>query len=119
LAGLYDSQGRYEQAEPLMKEALEIRKQVLGTNHPDYAASLNNLAMLYYKQSRFDQAIPLIKQALSIWIKTLPREHPHISSAFNSLIQMLIEAGQLQPDQVEAAIPQLLLEIQQMEVDGN
>jgi hypothetical protein len=51
---------------------------------------------------------------LSILIKTLPREHPHISSAFNSLIQMLIEAGQLQPDQVKAAIPQLLREILQL-----
>jgi tetratricopeptide (TPR) repeat protein len=114
LALLYYSQGRYEQAEQLYQQALELRKQVLGTNHPDYANSLNNLAVLYYKQGRFDQAIPLIKQALSILIKLLPLEHPQINTAFDSLIQMLIEAGELQPDQVEAAIPQLLREIQQL-----
>jgi hypothetical protein len=44
LAGLYHSQGRYTEAEPLYLEALDLRKQLLGDNHPDVALSLNNLA---------------------------------------------------------------------------
>jgi hypothetical protein len=44
---LYDAMGNYTAAEPLYKEALAIRKKVLGENHPDYASSLNNLASLY------------------------------------------------------------------------
>ncbi len=47
LALLYDSQGKYEQAEPLYQRALHIREQVLGPEHPDTAQSLNNLAALY------------------------------------------------------------------------
>ena len=41
------AQGDYARAEPLYRQALEIRKKALGENHPDYAASLNNLATLY------------------------------------------------------------------------
>ena len=39
--------GDFAQAEPLYKQALEIRKKALGEAHPDYATSLNNLALLY------------------------------------------------------------------------
>jgi Tetratricopeptide repeat len=38
--------GRYEAAEPLYEQALSISQQVLGTDHPDTAASLNNLTAL-------------------------------------------------------------------------
>ncbi|MCK4403862.1 MAG: tetratricopeptide repeat protein, partial [candidate division Zixibacteria bacterium] len=39
LALLYDSQGKYAEAEPLYKRALEIREKVLGSDHPDVAQS--------------------------------------------------------------------------------
>ena len=44
LAALYASQGRYADAEPLLKRALAVRETVLGPSHPDVAASVNNLA---------------------------------------------------------------------------
>ncbi|WP_048323659.1 pre-peptidase C-terminal domain-containing protein, partial [Crocosphaera watsonii] len=37
LAQLYQSQGRYSEAEPLFKTALAIKKEQLGDNHPDTA----------------------------------------------------------------------------------
>ncbi len=50
LAGLYQDQGRYNEAEPLYQQSLAIRKQQLGKNHPSVAQSLYNLAFLYYFQ---------------------------------------------------------------------
>ena len=47
LAVLYDSPGRYADAEPLYKRSLAIGEKTLGPDHPDVAASLNNLADLY------------------------------------------------------------------------
>jgi tetratricopeptide (TPR) repeat protein len=44
LARLYRTQGKYAQAEPLYKRSLAISEKALGPNHPDVAASLNNLA---------------------------------------------------------------------------
>ena len=69
--------GDYAKAEPLYRQALEIRKQVLGENHPDYAASLNNLAGLYQPMGDYAKAEPLCRQALEIrkasrWAKTTP-----------------------------------------------
>jgi hypothetical protein len=56
LARLYASQGKYDAAEPLYKECLATRKEVLGDRHPDTLLSLNNLAICYKAQGRSDEA---------------------------------------------------------------
>ncbi|MEM9667087.1 MAG: tetratricopeptide repeat protein, partial [Bacteroidota bacterium] len=66
LAHLYQSQGRYAEAEPLYKQALAVREQVLGEEHPSTATSLNNLAHLYQSQGRYAEAESLYKQALAV-----------------------------------------------------
>jgi hypothetical protein len=48
LAALYENQGRYADAEPLLKRSLAIREKARGPDHADVAQSLNNLASLYY-----------------------------------------------------------------------
>ena len=54
LAELYRSQSRYEQAEPLYLQALEIAEQKLGVNHPNTVTFRENLQNLRDKrQSRF------------------------------------------------------------------
>jgi len=40
-------QGRYTEALPLAQQILEIREKALGSDHPDTAISLNNLAGFY------------------------------------------------------------------------
>ena len=50
LAVLYGKRGKYKEAEPLCKRALEIREKVLGKDHPDVAKQLNNLALLCQNQ---------------------------------------------------------------------
>lgn len=53
LAVLYGKRGKYKDAEPLCKRALEIREAVLGKGHPDVAKQLNNLALLCQNQVIF------------------------------------------------------------------
>ena len=43
-------QGKYDEAEPLYREALAIDRKVSGNEHPDVATSLNNLAGLLKTQ---------------------------------------------------------------------
>jgi tetratricopeptide (TPR) repeat protein len=66
LAGLYYSQGRYSEAEPLLVQALALKKRLLGEEHPSVASSLNNLAGLYDSQGRYSEAEPLYEQALAL-----------------------------------------------------
>src|SRR5258708_1212199 len=76
LAGLYHTQGKYEQAEPLFQRALKIHKQVYGKDHPDIASNLNNLAGLYDDHGKYDQAQPLSQRALPILEHILQPNHP-------------------------------------------
>lgn len=57
MAVLYGKRGKYKEAEPLCKRALEIREKVLGKDHPDVAKQLNNLALLCQNQVIFEQSI--------------------------------------------------------------
>jgi tetratricopeptide (TPR) repeat protein len=62
LAVLYRVQGRYPDAEPLMKRALAIDEKALGPDHPDVGTDLNNLALLYRVQGRYPDAEPLMAE---------------------------------------------------------
>jgi len=70
------AQGRYGAAEPLYERALALREQALGADHPDTAASLNNLAGCYHAQGRYAAAEPLYQRALAIRERVLGADHP-------------------------------------------
>ena len=67
----YASQGRYEVAVPLCKQALEDLEKTSGRNHPDVATMLNILALVYRDQNKYKEAANLLNDALSIREKTL------------------------------------------------
>ena len=92
LAGLYQSQGRYEEAEPLYLQALKIRRKLLGEEHPSIATTLNNLAGLYQSQGRYEEAEPLYLQALEISRKLLGEEHPNTNIIYDNFIHFLLQA---------------------------
>lgn len=60
LAVLYGKRGKYKEAEPLCKRALEIRVKVLGKDHPDVAKQLNNLALLCQNQGKYEEVRPYL-----------------------------------------------------------
>jgi len=93
LAFLYQYQGRYSEAEPLLKQSLAIRKQQLGDNHPDTAQSLNNLAGLYQSQGRYSEAEPLYKEALFIFKQQLGNNHPDVAQTLNNLATLYWNQG--------------------------
>jgi len=93
LAGLYSSQGRYEEAEPLYEQALELSQRLLGENHPDVATSLNNLAYLYSSQGRYEEAEPLYEQALELRQRNLGENHPDVARSLNNLAGLYSSQG--------------------------
>ncbi|CAF0738906.1 unnamed protein product [Didymodactylos carnosus] len=81
----YASQGRYEVAVPLCRQALEDLEKTSGHDHPDVATMLNILALVYRDQSKFKEAGSLLNDALAIREKTLGHDHPAVAATLNNL----------------------------------
>ena len=86
-------QGRYGEAEPRLKQALEIHRRVLGDDHPATATSFNNLALLYRAQGRYGEAEPLFQKALAIRRRILGDDHPDTASSLNNLAELYRAQG--------------------------
>ena len=94
LAFLYSSQGRYEEAEPLYKQALSLYQQVFsGKHHPIIATIINNLAALYELQGRYEEAEPLCRQALLLCQELLGERHPDVANSINNLAGLYDSQG--------------------------
>jgi tetratricopeptide (TPR) repeat protein len=78
LASLYRQQGRYEKAETLGQQALQLIKQQLGDEHPHVAICLDNLALLYRQQGRYEEAEAFGQQALQLMKQQIGDEHPDV-----------------------------------------
>jgi tetratricopeptide (TPR) repeat protein len=84
--GIYlRERAQYEDAEKLCNQALTIRKQLLGSEHPDVIKSINDIALLYRAQGKYERAEPLFKQALAIQERILGDEHPEVAEILNNL----------------------------------
>ena len=77
--------GKSLEAVPLAQEALEIRKHVLGEEHPTYATNLRNLGKLYDSMGDYASAEPLYIQAIGINAKVLGEDHPSFAICLNDL----------------------------------
>ena len=77
--------GKFVEALPPGERALEIRRKVLGPEHPDVASSLNTLGVIYSRRGDFEKAEQLLKSALEIWEKALGPEHPNVAIALFNL----------------------------------
>jgi len=89
----YASQGRYEVAVPLCKQALEDLEKTSGHDHPDVATMLNILALVYRDQNKFKEASSLLNDALAIREKTLGMDHPAVAATLNNLAVLYGKRG--------------------------
>ena len=74
LAGLYDAQGLYAQAEPLYKRSLAIAEKALGPEHPDVATVLKNYTELLRKTGREADAGLNLRAALKKFVISIFRK---------------------------------------------
>lgn len=89
----YASQGRYEVAVPLCKQALEDLEKSSGHTHPDVATMLNILALVYRDQNKYKEATNLLNDALAIREKTLGLDHPAVAATLNNLAVLYGKRG--------------------------
>lgn len=93
LAVLYGKRGKYKEAEPLCKRALEIREKVLGKDHPDVAKQLNNLALLCQNQGKYEEVEYYYQRALDIYQTKLGPDDPNVAKTKNNLASCYLKQG--------------------------
>lgn len=78
------------------KEALGLLERKLGTDHPDVATALNNLALIYYTQGDYESAEPLYRRALRVDEKALGPDHASVATDLNNLGLLFKKQGKLE-----------------------
>lgn len=78
LAEIYWRRGKYDKAEPLCKQILQLAETVLGAEHADVGLAANNLAILCERQGKNSEAAILYQQALSIAERYLGHNHEDV-----------------------------------------
>jgi tetratricopeptide (TPR) repeat protein len=92
--GVYlTERARYQEAEPLLRRALQIKEQVLGTEHVDVAVLLNQLGRLCCSQGSYTESEPLFERALQIREQALGPDHPLVAETLNGLAIQYAERG--------------------------
>jgi tetratricopeptide (TPR) repeat protein len=93
-AGTYAyERGLYTDAESLLLQALNIREQSLGLEHPDVADVLFPLAKLYNELGRYTQAESFLQRELAIRKQTLGSLHPSVGHSLNLLALIYYKLG--------------------------
>jgi tetratricopeptide (TPR) repeat protein len=85
----------HARAEPLMRRVIDIFEASLGSDHPNVATSLNNLAGLLQDTNRLGEAEPLLRRALAIDEASYGNDHPEVATDLNNLALLLQATNRL------------------------
>lgn len=89
---VYD--GYYSDGAKYFEICFEIRKRLLGEEHPETLWSMHGLGAAYYKLGRSNEALKLIEACLEIQRRVLGEEHPETLSSMNGLAAIYDNLGQ-------------------------
>ena len=93
IGDIYRHLGSYSRAEPLLEEALLLRRAGLGENHVDTARSLVHLGQLRTDESRYTEAQELFRSAVSVRERLLGADHVDVAEALTGLGVVLRREG--------------------------
>jgi tetratricopeptide (TPR) repeat protein len=85
--------GRWDEAEKIYVQVIEIEKEKLGADHPDTLASMANLAVIYSEQGREDEAEKLKVQVIEIRKEKLGADHPDTLASMANLAVTYSQQG--------------------------
>ncbi|MCK4873608.1 MAG: tetratricopeptide repeat protein, partial [Phycisphaerales bacterium] len=88
----------YDEAEPLYIKTLEIRKRVLGEEHPDTLFSIYNIGELLTIVGRYEEAEALAVECYEGNVNRYGTEHSETIDAINLLIDLYTAWHKAEPD---------------------
>ena len=85
--------GDWKHAEQLGVQVLDMRKKLLGAEHPDTLTSMAGLAGIYSSQGKWNEAEQLGVQVLEMRKKLLGAEHPDTLISMGNLASTYLSQG--------------------------
>jgi serine/threonine protein kinase len=92
---VYSHLGLYPKAEELLSPALQIRRRVLGSNHPDTLWSMVNLANSLSDQAKYPEADKLYQEVIQTGRRVGPPARRRVIAAMNNLALNLMDEGRV------------------------
>jgi non-specific serine/threonine protein kinase/serine/threonine-protein kinase len=77
----YRNLGRFDEARPLLEEALQLREEHVGTTHSEVAESYVSLGWLEYSAGNFGEARALFERAVTVFGQALGPDHWAVASS--------------------------------------
>jgi non-specific serine/threonine protein kinase/serine/threonine-protein kinase len=93
MARVYRALGLYGPAEPLAREALDVRRRELGDDDPETLGALHDLAIQCWNQGRYDEAEPLFQEAMERERRVFGDEDPRTLRLMNSVANLYSDQG--------------------------
>lgn len=93
LAIVYETMGRLDEAEALLRRTVEVWRRSLGPEHANMARSLNNLAELYQITGQDDRSEAAYRQALAIAEKNAETFPQVLGNVLENYAKLLAELG--------------------------
>jgi len=87
--------GRLGYATEPQKRAMEIRRHVLGDDHPDTLLSINNMGFLFHHQGKLEEAGLYYREALEGRRRVLGDEHADTFESIANMAALLRYQGEL------------------------
>ncbi|KAK2468823.1 hypothetical protein H9L39_19585 [Fusarium oxysporum f. sp. albedinis] len=84
------SQGRYKEAQQIRQQIMELRRKLLGDEHPDTLTSMNGLSDILVCLGKFQEAEKIYQSTLELRKKVLGDEHPDTLMSMNGLADALL-----------------------------
>ncbi len=93
IAAYLNFQGQWKDAEKFQLEVVELRKEILGIDHPDTLTSMGNLASTFWNQGRWEEAEELEIQVLETSKTKLGIDHPDTLISMGNLASTFRNQG--------------------------
>ena len=93
LASVYQKLGLYVRAQRLAEQALFMRRDLYGQEHPKVAESLSDLALALHYKGEYDEAEQLFREALEMRRRLFGERHPDVAESLHNLALLWEEKG--------------------------
>ncbi len=98
LGSVLDEWGRYDEAEPLLRQGLDGLRRALGEGHPDTLTAMNCLAHLLWCQENectLKEAEALLKKVMEVRRRVQGENHPDTLAAMKNVAMLYDSQGKL------------------------